>query len=180
MIIAKLKMSEFIDYLIEGTYENKEEWNEIMIDYACAIGSDSFEAYMHAHIRMATATSQYNLIESIVRVLEVDYQPGLVKELKSFGYMGQYNPELRERYIKDLNNALKKAKIHLVQAQQSKEQIERMNSESEGNEKPSREMFDENLITLSKYFGYQVKDTEITVLQYCLMLKRMRDHAKNN
>lgn len=180
-IISKLKLSEFIDHLLAGgaDYPDQEQWKELMIDYAAALESPTFEAYMDACVRMNVAASKFQLVESIVQVLEVDYNPEYVRELKEFGYMGQYNPETREAYLRDLQNAYKKAKSFLILAKQKKEEIDRIEKESEGSGEITREVFDENLISLSKFFGYHVKDTDITVLQYCLMIKRMRD-AKNN
>ena len=180
-MIEKLKLSEFIDHLLEGgaNYPDKEGWGQVMIDYAIALGSPTFEAYMDACVRMNVAASKFQLVESIVQVLEVDYSPEYVKELKSFGYMGAYNPETRGGYLRDLQSAYKKAKSFLILAKQKKEEIDRIERESAGSGEVTREVFEENLISLSKFFGYHVKDTDITVLQYCLMIKRVRD-AKNN
>lgn len=189
-IISKcdqLSMDVFIDCLVTGNYaalgggsleDLHAAWNEVMTEYAELIGSEHYIKAVRLTKEINFNRLKFVLIEAMVQVLQVQYTDVLVKELKRLGFPGQYNWDIQERYQKELKAAYSKAKVYLVTAQTKQKELQEMEAKIESG-KMDRKYFDSMFISLSQYFKYQVKEHEITVQKYCLMVKGMNDYYES-
>lgn len=180
-LIDKIKLSDFIDYIVDDSYPDKDEWSEILLQYSCALKSDSFEQYLRSMIFINSAYTKFNLVEKLVQVLEQMYVEEYVQELKAFGYMGEFDWNKKDRYIKELKACYSKAKVFLGQAKQKEAELRKQLADfSTPDKEQIRSNFIHNILSLSKFQGYAVKEDDITVLKYCLLLNKMIEHGKSD
>lgn len=156
----------------------QDAWNAIISEYALLTGNDKFERMVTLTREININVFKFNRVELYVRILmkAADdpsmYSEVLVKELKRFGYPGQYDPKIKSRYLEELDAAYSKAKSLLVSAQLKQQELKKLEANL-GKGKMDGAHFDNNIITLSAHYKYQVVEHSISTQKYCLMIKDM-------
>lgn len=181
----KLMMDKFIDCLVSENYNSliisgnpsKEQldaaWNNIISEYAELIGSEHYETIIRLTKEINAAVFKFNRVSLYVFILGIMHSESIANHLRKMGYPGNYNPSNQEMYKRDLETSLNKAKTLLAQAQQKQIQLNKLESSIEKG-KIDRRHFDEVIIALSDHKKYQVKEDQITVQKYCIMIKNMK------
>jgi hypothetical protein len=171
----------YTSLIISGTptdIEINEAWNTIISEYASLTGSDQFERIVTLTREINAAIFKFNRVELFVRILmkAVDdpgmYSLVLIKELKRYGYPGEYNLQIKSRYLDELEGAYSKAKSLLVSAKLKQDQLRKLEETMEKG-KVDGAHFDNNIIALSAHYKYQVTEHNISTQKYCLMIKDM-------
>jgi hypothetical protein len=191
----KLMMDAFIECLLTENYEaliisgkpKPEElidaWNMIISEYAMLIGSDKYERMIQLTREINSNIFKFNRVELYVNILSkaVDdpsmYSVVLIKELKRFGYPGQYDPKIKSRFLEELNAAYNKAKKLLMSAQLKQDELKKLEGAVEKG-KADRVQFDKNFIALSSHHKYQIQESKISAQKYCLMVQDLNRKAE--
>lgn len=182
MKLCDVKLSDFIRWLVDETKEiNDDDLYDLTLQYASALKLESFEKRIRLLIQISQNKTRYQLAVFCIKMLEEIYMPEAVKELKALGIHGEYNPDIPVKYFKELQSAYSRSKAFLQLAIQKEAELEMLlKNDTAKSEKVTRESFDENLISLSKFFGYNIREDEISVQKYCLMIKRMESYGQTD
>lgn len=178
--IDKVILEDFIVWCTEGGFSGTvEDLEDLMLQFSSAINSIEFKKYVDSLVRMNLSISKFNMVECLVKILEVRHIKEYSDQLKALGFPGEYDPKKKERYSKELRSAYNNAKSFLIEAKLKKKELEDMQKNSI-KKATTRQNFDESIVTLSKFLGYQIKENEISVQKYCLMIKRQNEYEENS
>jgi hypothetical protein len=176
-----LLKEEYSPLIISGQpseTELNDAWNFIISEFALLSGNEKFERMITLTREINAAVLKFNRVEIYVRILlrAVDepsmFSEVLVKELKRYGYPGQYDPKIKSRYVDELEAAYSKAKSLLVSAKLKQDELKKLEKEMLAG-KADSQYFDKSLIDLSGFYKYQVLEHNISVQKFCLMVKDM-------
>jgi hypothetical protein len=177
-----LLKEEYFPLILSGQpseTELNDAWNTIISEYAQLSGSDKFERIVTLTKEINASIFKFNRVELYIRILAkaVDdpamYSQVLIKELKRFGYPGQYDPKIKSRYLEELDAAYSKAKSLLVSAKLKQNELKRLEGQMEKGKVDSTH-FDNNIIELSAHYKYQITEHNISTQKYCLMIRDMK------
>lgn len=138
--------------------------------------------------RIAYAKTKKIAVEQCVEVLRIRYVPDIAGELKSMGYAYAFDPTDKEGFEKDLKRTLsasKKLSSEIALAEKELESFKSKETSDTNKGGFTRQYFDAVNSSLSKYMGFHVKESEISVARWCAMMKEYDRHievmnAQNN
>ncbi|HEX7906231.1 MAG TPA: hypothetical protein VF487_20295 [Chitinophagaceae bacterium] len=181
----KLMMDKFIEMLLTENYspliisghpsseEVEAAWNSIMCEYAEGIGSEHYLRVVELTKEINAAIMKFNRIALFVSTLaNTQYSAAIAGMLRKMGYPGRYDPTDRDSYMNELEATLSKAKTLLLNAQRKQAELKNLESSVEKG-KSDRKHFDELIILLSAHNKYHVKEHDITVQKYYIMVRNM-------
>jgi hypothetical protein len=91
--------------------------------------------------------------------------------LKRFGYQYRFPIDNFEQYRRDLETVITKSKASELALDQALAQYKKL-FESTESKAPTYEVFENNLVELSKFMGFRVNAKEVTVSEYVAIVKR--------
>lgn len=152
-----------------------EAWDKIFSEYN-EISDSQQGNYLIGLLREYYAIKgKIEIIQAIVDVLAKGRNDQLVDALHKAGYRFPFNANDPAAYRKDLERTVSQAKTMVIRFQQLHDDLEKMQNES-GKTNPSD--YDMILSELSKYQGYRLDPKQITVSEFCAIVKRFK--AKKN
>jgi hypothetical protein len=110
-------------------------------------------------------------INLCIRVLTYRYSYKCVQTLKRFGYNYTFSIADPVQYWKDLEAVIKKSKSSELALDRALNEYKLLFSKSEDNA-PTYDVFQNNLVELSKYMGFRINAKEVTVSEYVAIVKR--------
>lgn len=165
---------EYLGLIIEGEAtegELLEAWNKIYLLYNNAASGGEDNPMVMKIKEVQSLNAKITFVDGAVKLLSLSYDEQLVDILNYYGLQCDLKPN-EEPYSK-LNIIITRAKRWVVEMKEAQNELSGMQSvETAG---MSRDSFDECLISLSKYQGYGVRASEISVSQYLKTMKRMEE-----
>ena len=148
-------------------------WDDIWNEYQ-KISSDSTQQAIIRLMKEATQLGiRYYLICDVVRCLRMRYSKELHETLTVLGYREKLDPINQSQYQKKLSIIESKAKLLKTQKEEKEKDLKNYQKS-----KSKETNWDEILSELSKFQGYRLDKTKITVSEFCAVSKRYREHAK--
>jgi hypothetical protein len=157
-------------------------WEEILEQYASAIGESDRDGYLKIRRELLYYITQKNLLVALVEQLKVYYVPKWAKLLNKVCQSSfKFDPLNREEYFKLLDRCIKRGRglidLQLKILTDKKDQLDKKRSDAD-NLKPTEEFFAKVLLNLHEFNNWQFDDNKITVYQYCEMAKRYNQHIE--
>ena len=111
---------------------------------------------------------QTNIKEDIDKAIEY---------LKIFGVESKFPETKQEKtdLIAKIEGKIKDKKVRLIKEQTDYEVIEKSNPK---NELPTRKYFTEIMIELRSFMGYNVRESDTTLMEFSIMLNKYNNHKK--
>jgi hypothetical protein len=184
--IVDLPLNKFIEVstsgnlsalIISGTPPEEDlmnGWGRIMQEYGDAIGDHEAILKLNLYKEIHRLELKINQIALIVSILKNYYIPSFVTELNNLLVTTMvFDVTKRDEYDKKLQLALNKSKGYKIQLDMHLMQYEAMQKkESQGSGLMTKEYFQSILLTLRKSEAYFIRDTDITVFEFCELIKR--------
>lgn len=181
--ISELPLDRFIKVVCENDLlaltisgrpteaELNEAWEEIYDEYVFYLKDKTqeyFESLTRTHNILLT---KIQAVDLVIYRLSIQHSDEIVKELKKLlpGLSGKFNAQDVEGYRKDLKKAQQDAKILIAQADQKKQELEKLIEQRNG-EKIDRTQFDKMLIQISKHMKYHINKYTVTVSEFINMI----------
>lgn len=136
-------------------------WEVIFNEYS-DLFKDKQKEYVIEVIKEITVYNlNLDLIERIVNVMVNNPSEHLAGILRSMGFVFDFDPEDQEKYIKELNLTISKAKSLLFKLENAKKELQslQVNTDKKTN-------YDAVLVTLGKYQGYRIDPKTTPVSEY--------------
>ena len=156
----------------------ESKWQSIYLEYIDLLEDESVKDIKMLMTEIHLAEQKFERTRVIVELLTMVHYPELAKELRKLGYPYEYNPANMDRYKEELKMTYDQAKTSLLTIKQKQNQLDKIRAKDVREKKITMADFNSMLVTLSAHFKYQVKPHELTVGQYCEMIKRVREDAK--
>lgn len=152
-------------------------WDNIHMEYIELDGSTKTIYLNHLRRDLMLLGSKIDRVLTIIRALNILFDKRLVAELKDLGLPFRYEYADQERYRKDLMSSINYMAPWKLEYGQLEKELNAMVSENESGGKVDRSYFDRVLARLSKYYGYQVQASKLTVTEYVTMFKEYLDYT---
>ncbi len=191
--IHKLKLSAFIDCLIDGNYsvlviegepapdELLEAWAKIYSDYLDALGTadPSFIRFLMLSRDLIRLQTKHNKIESLLTVLQEVYVAQFAAILRQL-----INKPLRfdiskpEAYKKDIKTCVGILKGMELRISIKESEVAAIQKENATEAKPmTRADFQATLVNLSDFAGYHISD-QISTGEFCTRINLFNKHLQ--
>jgi len=186
---SELPLSRFIRCICEGDYSAlliegeapaetlKSTWETLYEEYLDLTANTGNNEVLQLLNEFDGLFYKYAVIENCVEILRVFKEDDLVAILRSRGFNFPFDHNDTERYLKDLDRVMVRAKKILVDMDIRRKQLESIQKASEGT-KIDRPYFDTILVTLSKFAGFHVNEDIISVSRYAALLNMYITHCK--
>lgn len=152
------------------------QWHKLYAEYVDLLEDPDQREIQNCIKDIYIWKAKFDRLELLVQLLSLNHYPALVAELKKMGYDYAFDIEQPAQYKADLLAVYNRAKTLLVQINNRKKDLERLQAKNKGQEQGMAD-FDMTLISLSEHFKYPIKGDDITVAQYAAMIKRVREYA---
>lgn len=156
-----------------------EAWEELFTDYCEILGSPQYSRMVALIKDIGGLQSKMLAINLALRVLSVRYSYKCVQVLRKFGYNYKFSISDPDAYFKDLETVQKKSKSSELALDRALLEYKALFEKSEG-EAPTYEVFQKNLVELSKYMGFRINPKEVTVSEYVAIIKRREREIELN
>lgn len=136
-------------------------WEVIFNEYS-DLFKDKQKEYVIEVIKEITVYNlNLDLIERIVNVMVDNPSEHLAGILRSMGFIFDFNPEDQDKYIKELNLTISKAKSLLFKLENAKKELQSLQVDTD-----KKTNYDSVLVTLGKYQGYRIDPKTTPVSEY--------------
>lgn len=163
--VKTLTMDKFITY-ITGDEKPCENWEQILSDYFTLSGNLLARKSLYLQREIQFLKNEIYIIQLCVNTLSRSYSVKICDKLKAKGFRFPFTPDT---YINDMNTVVAQSKHKVLRAHQLEVELKELGSTG----KPAQaEDFYENISELSKFQGYQLNPSTLTVSEYCAILKR--------
>jgi hypothetical protein len=152
-----------------------DAWNRIYLEYCSLMQDKTYNELFEKSKEIISLQAKISLVNGIVRHLCLAYTEELVKMLDGLGLRSKILPEDDGDVLeKKLASVISRAKKWVTQLDIQQGELQKLRQKNE-NGKGGREYFDDTLSILSKFMGYHVKESEITVSRFCRDVNRMNE-----
>jgi hypothetical protein len=150
-------------------------WDKIYVQY-CQLSQDSSYNEVFETIKeINDLRAKIYLIDGIIVYLQLSYSKELIDILNVFALRCTIKQEDTGAVLADkLNTVLGRAKKWNLKLKQKQGDLEKLRTKSTG--KLDRNYFDDQLFEISKFNGYHIKASDITVSQFCRSLNKIVEH----
>jgi len=175
LFIKVLTTGELIHLVQRGKPKKeqlKEAWDKIFAEYS-ALSENKQNNYLLSLLRdYYSIPNKIVIIQTIVDELSKGYNKELTDKLRELGFRHAYRPET---YMQDLKITVTQAKGLILKYKTCYDDLERL---QEKNSKAEPTDYDLILSELSKYQGYRLDPKQITVSEFCAIVKRFKQDNK--
>ena len=186
---SELLLDNFIDALVNGNVHRivkygkatKEEidaaWQKIMYEYFDLAGTKTYRAMFALNKEIIQLQARLLSVQTCLKVLNFHPDTECERILQNIGYNYPFNRDNPDEYKTNLQDIEKKSRT--IKISIDMKIAEKKNAEKgyQGS-KPTEESFMNNLLELSKYMGFRIKATEITVSEYLAILDKYNKEAE--
>jgi len=171
------KLDIFIKCLVKNDYSGlviagnpsqsqiSEAWETIYNEYLQISENQYHKNVLRLYKEIAALKSTIFAVELGLYILSLRYNPEVVKNLKKLGFDFKFNSENLTEYLKDLDKARIRVGNPKMELKLKEIELERISREASN--KPITETdFDKILAQLSKYQGFRLDKTRITVCEF--------------
>jgi hypothetical protein len=198
--IAKLPLETFVDCLVDEDFSGlviegvptQEEiasaWEDILIQYADAIGDYGYRSYLKAEMAYRAAEIKYNKACTYIEMLNYYYInekvviPKWIAELnKLISQPFVFDKEDLPAYEKYLSGANSRNKSNLFMMEMKREQYLAILKvqQTEKNEKPDRDYFEKVLINLSDFKKREILINNISTHRFCVLVNQYSQYMRH-
>lgn len=178
MKLHELLLSDFIDCSVDDNYKSlptPETWAELQMEWSQLVGEVENVYFIRLLKEVILLESKMVKATILLSVLANQYDKNMVEALIKLGIpIRTFSKETKEADIAFADGYYKQWAITL---DQKKEEMARLQGK-EGS-KVTRLYFDELIIEVSKYSGYQIKENEISTQKFGLLLNRLKANNQN-
>lgn len=171
-----LKMNDFIPMVLNET-TLPENWDDIYSEYIGLRESKGSSFILDLLKDITYMQTKQFIINECVKLLAMVYSRELVIELKILGCKGKFDWSDAGQYSADLRAAISYAKKFNSQIAKKEKELEDYNKRYAG-KGIERKDFDIWGITLSKYLGYRVDYSQVTVSEWCAMMNQYERYCE--
>jgi hypothetical protein len=184
---SKLTLDRFLDCLFDDDLgvliiagnptkdELHEAWNKIYLEYCTLMQDKTYNELFEKSKEIITLQAKISLVNGIVQHLCLSYSEELVKMLDRIGLRSKILPEDDGEVLeKKLASVVSRGKKWITQLDIQQGELQKLRKKNE-NGKGGREYFDDTMSILSKFMGYHVRESEISVSRFCRDVNRMNE-----
>lgn len=164
-------MMRLVKYGNAPVKQINEAWEDLFTDYCELLNLPQYSRMVNLTKEIGSLQSKMLCINLCIRVLSVRYSYKCVQILRRFGYNYKFSISDPQGYWKDLETVIKKSKSSELALDRALNEYKTLFSSTE-EKAPTYEVFQNNLIELSKFMGYRVNPKEVTVSEYVSIIKR--------
>jgi hypothetical protein len=179
-----LPLSVFIDCIVDADFSglsddvsdnNEELWDTVYQEYTTLIESTKLQTYNVLVSELVALRCRLMVIESSVHILRRIPHPDTIQHLRDAGNDFPFDHENEEQYHKDLDRCLVRAKSIRLRIAQTEADIQALSAGEEAG-KTTRMDFTQNIVGLSKFMGYPIREHETTVAKYAAIMNMYYAH----
>ena len=183
--ITELPLSRWIEFTVDGNRkalikegnpsdaELFEAEQRLKLQYADAIGDYEYKHYCRKIAEVTRDEMTLEQIRLLVKNLSEVYVPYFAEQVnKLLSYKFAFDVNNPEQYEKDLKGAIQRSKAIKINIDLQNIAIKKMQEKYSQGGSASREYFAGMLITLRQDAGYHILAEEITVWEFCEMIRR--------
>lgn len=152
-------------------------WRSINDQYSDLVETNRTRAHNALVKELVMAQSQLQVIHSAVHILRIVPDESLITILKDTGNDFSFDHADVERYHKDLDRCLTRAKTLVLNIQDTERELKELSSGK--NERYTRRDADQDLVSLSKFMGFPINDRDITVSRYAAIQNLFYKHLES-
>lgn len=185
---STLPWAKFLDVYCEGKLHSLiisgkpspvqliEAWENILSDYVSIIGTSESQYLMALQRQIGVLETKIACVDTCLLLLSQQWQTlgkrndKAVQELGRMGYRFPFNDNDAASFERDLKAVHTRSKTLLVELETKQKDLQRVNKSVNGKIK-ERADFDAELMTLSRYQGYNINEEVITVTKYANIYK---------
>lgn len=173
-------MSQFIDCLVDknldvlghGTNEELQAaWADIYSEFTSLRKSEQSSEMFELMKEVLTLDNKLKIVNKCLEVLWVCYNRDIANELQLLGYQVRLDWSDKESYYNGLRSISSKAKTLSAQLKRKEQELQAITEKNKG-EGYSRTHFDSINVNLSKFMEFNVREEEITVSKWCMMVNK--------
>jgi hypothetical protein len=205
--ITRIMLSVFMDCLIDQNYkglvlegappqdEIEKAWEDVREQYIDAIGNPAqkfrlglitqlkfFELHLNS-ITIGLNILKYlgnpeSLFPPVIRE-HIEKWKQLINDLFIYNY--SFNPDDQAHYNAELENAFARSKGSEMTYKLKKIELEDLDkkiSNSNKNEKPTRELFESNITNIMIHYNINISSESISTYRYCDLIKKINRQSK--
>ena len=174
-------MDVFIDCLVNQKLERlirfgsaspsqlEAAWESLFNEYCDLIKSPQYQYILSLSKDIGLLSTKLLTVRACLHVLSFRYSEKAIRVLISYGYKEKFPREDLLAYKASLERISLKLKAVEIALEQRKQEYHLATIDT--GKKVSEESFVNTFLVLSKYMGYHVKPSQITVLEYAALLK---------
>lgn len=161
----------------------KSAWEAILQEYSGLIKTEKSDSYFSLHKKIAYTEWQLSFFDSSLGYLKLQYDREIAEKIAELGYELIQDLPDRTAYLKQIYLLESEAKTLVVLLNQYHNEYKTLYPDEQV-PKGERTIpdYDKELAILSKYVGFRLKKTEITVSEFCgyasLYLEEVREQKK--
>lgn len=176
----KLLMSQFIDCLVDKDLsvlgdgpesELQAAWADIYSEFTSLRQSQESTELFDLMKEVLTLDNKLKIINKCLEVLWVCYNRDIANELQLLGYQVRLDWSDKEAYYSGLKSISSKAKTLSAHLKRKEQELVALTEKNKG-EGYSRSHFDAVNVNLSKFMEFNIREEEITVSKWCMMVNK--------
>ena len=175
-VFEKVYIKEELKYLaFEGVAPDevlKEAWDKIYGEYLHLMGETKTIELLYKMSRLNALKSRLSRMFEAIRAIRVAHHPIIVKIFKEEGYKFSYSPET---LISDLSKTERLLIRDRIEHDKLEREIEKEKN-ADVSDKKNTNYFSEALIQYETCFKVFIEKSKISVADFCLRMKQMRDY----
>lgn len=151
-----------------------DTWAAIYAEYFDKISDGKPTEALRLQSDITVITAKLVEIEACIRGLAHCHSDHMVAHLKGLGFDYTFS---EATLAEDLRRVIAEMKTIEVQLQQKQAELDRLH----GAAKPTNatDIVDANMAAIAKHIGFIPKNSDVTVLQYCIWLSEIRAHIEH-
>lgn len=181
-------VTEDLGYLLISGQPNilelQDAFERIIGEFSSLVQNDKSEAIIKISKRIGLLQWQITYIDYIVGsdevigALQVKHVPELCTELRKLGYDYKFDPTNRYQYERDLLAVRSRAKSLISQRSNLLQEYKRMTATNGTGKRKTREDFEEELISLSRFQGYHIDKATTMTSSYAMLMTQYNKSAQ--
>lgn len=159
------------------TLELKKVWLAIQAEYLSLSQSTMDVDMITTSLEIDAIGVKIELLGHVLELSQQYFSPLFVEIFKSYGVYVELDPSDQIQYLKNLNRISSKSKIFIVQYNDKLAQLKKMQS-GKPDTKIDRMYFNTSISVLSKFMGYEIKESDTTVSKYISIMNLYSKHCE--
>jgi hypothetical protein len=190
--ITTLKYDAFIEIMDKGDISlmtlsgnpSQEElegaWLQLLQEYSDLVRTDKTNNIFEVWLKIEGLRWKIDFVDKALEVLKLQHDETTASALVELGYDYVQPLEDREAYLKQVYFVQTEAKSMVVFLNQYKAEYKLLVPEGQEVEERDRMYYEKELAHLSRFMGYRIIKSDITVYEFCSIVNTYLDSVKQN
>lgn len=144
-------------------------WNKITEEYSSAIQNEKARTLFECYKKIVSTQTNIQIIQSSLQLLTIQYDEEIAEIIFNMGYKLVLPINNKKKYAAQLVSVETQAKTLVIKLVQYKNEYKLLSPEGSDVKIDYQSYLDE-LAVLSKFQGYAIRSTQITVSEYCSII----------